>query len=52
MTRIPDGDWTCIGCGAGIQSSDRVLFNILVTQHMTKCKELAEYEERQKNERS
>lgn len=37
MRRIPDGDWTCLGCGAGIQSSDRVLFNILVTRHMNEC---------------
>lgn len=37
MSRIPDGDWTCLRCGAGIQSSDRVLFNILVTQHMNEC---------------
>lgn len=50
MTQIPDGDWTCMGCGAGIQTSNRVLFNILVTRHMTDCEEYAQYEKRSRND--
>lgn len=45
MNKIPDGDWTCLGCGAGIQASDRVLFNMLITEHMTNCDELAKLRE-------
>ncbi len=37
MSEIPDGDWTCLRCGAGIQSSNRELFNILVDRHMKSC---------------
>jgi hypothetical protein len=35
VTQIPDGDWTCLVCGTGIQCSDRNLFNTLVTRHMS-----------------
>lgn len=37
MSSIPDGEWTCLRCGAGIQSSNRELFNILVNRHVQSC---------------
>lgn len=45
MTEIPDGSWTCYACGLGIQSSNRQLFNLLVTEHLTNCDKLAAFKE-------